>query len=141
MIAEYTLHYPDLVHHPKEDLVFERLVMRDPEAGAVVGDLVKDHRRLSELTRRFAAAISNAARDVELPREWLDSLTKEYLLANRMHMEMEEKHFLPRAMAMLTDEDWAAIDERVAHTDDPVFGKKVAATYLSLHERILKFHG
>jgi hemerythrin-like domain-containing protein len=141
MIAEYTLHYPDLVHHPKEDLVFERLVMRDPGAEAVVGGLVEEHRRLSELTRRLAAAISNAARDVELPREWLDSLTKEYLLVNRMHMETEEKHLLPRAMAMLTDEDWAAISERVAHTDDPVFGKKVAAAYLSLHERILKFHG
>ena len=141
MIAEYTLHYPHLVHHPKEDLVFERLVMRDPGAEAVIGDLVEEHRRLSELTRRFAAAISNAARDVELPREWLDSLTREYLLANRMHMQTEEKHFLPRAMAMLTDEDWAAIDERVARTDDPVFGEKVADAYISLHERILKLHG
>ncbi|MGH6883159.1 MAG: hemerythrin domain-containing protein, partial [Hypericibacter sp.] len=63
-IAEYTLHYPDLFHHPKEDLVFERLVMRDPSAKAVIGDLIREHERLGELTRRFAAAIANAARDV-----------------------------------------------------------------------------
>jgi hemerythrin-like domain-containing protein len=141
MIAEYTLHYPDLVHHPKENLVFERLVMRDPEAKAVIGDLVEEHRRLAELTRRFAAAINNAARDVELPREWLDSLAREYLLANRLHMQVEEEHFLLRAMAILTDEDCATIDERLAHADDPVFGEKVAEAYLFLHERILKLHG
>jgi hemerythrin-like domain-containing protein len=141
LIAEYTLHYPDLVHHPKEDLVFERLVMRNPAAGAVIGDLVEEHRRLGELSRRFAAAISNAARDVELPREWLDSLAREYLSVNRLHMQLEEEHFLPRAMAMLTEEDWAAIDERLSHANDPVFGEKVAQAYLYLHERILRLYG
>ncbi len=141
MIAEYTLHYPDLVHHPREDVVFERLVMRDPGSKPVIGDLVEEHRRLGELTRRFAAAINNVARDLALPRKWLDSLTREYLQANRLHMQAEEEHFLPRAMAVLTEEDWAAIDERLAHTDDPVFGEKVADAYLFLHERILRIHG
>jgi hemerythrin-like domain-containing protein len=141
MIAEYTLDYPDLVHHPMEDLVFERLVVRDPDAKSVVGHLVREHQQLSELTRRFAAAISDAANDVELPREWLDSLAREYLLANRMHMETEEKHFFPRALAMLTSEDWAEIALSVASTDDPVFGKTVARTYVSLYERILTFRG
>ena len=141
MIAEYTLHYPDLVHHPREDVVFERLVIRDPGAKAAIGDLVKEHRRLGELTRRFAAAMNNVAHDVALPREWLDSLAREYLQANRLHMQIEEEHFLPRAMAVLTEEDWAAIGERLAHTDDPVFGEKVAKAYLYLHERILRIHG
>jgi hemerythrin-like domain-containing protein len=141
MIVEYTLHYPDLVHHPKENLVFERLVMRAPEAKAVIGDLLKEHRRLAELTRRFAAVLSDTARDVELPRERLDSLTREYLLANRLHMHLEERYFLPRAMAVLTEEDWAAIDESLSHVDDPVFGERVAEAYLLLHERILKLHG
>jgi hemerythrin-like domain-containing protein len=141
MIAEYTLDYPDLVHHPKEDLVFERLVSRDSGAKAVIGHLIQEHKELSELTRRFVAAINDAARDVELPREWLDSLAREYLLANRMHMETEEKHFFPRALTMLTDEDWAEIEQNAAHTDDPIFGKTVAETYLILYERILMLRG
>ena len=140
MIAEYTLHYPDLVHHPKENLIFERLVMRDPRAAEVVGDLLGEHRKLAELTRRFAAATSNASRDVELPREWLDALAKQYVQANRLHMELEERYFLPRAMATLTEEDWTAIDEDLSHADDPVFGEKVAEAYLYLHERILSLH-
>jgi len=140
LIADYSLHYPDLVHHPRENLVFERLLMQDAGAKAVIGDLVEEHKKLAELTRRFAAAIGNAARDVELRREWFDSLARQYLLANRSHMQVEEERFLPRAKAVLTDVDWTAIDERIAHANDPVFGEKVAEAYLRLHERILKRH-
>src|SRR5215510_472841 len=121
LIAEYTLHYPDIVHHPKDNLIFERLIMRDPSTAEVVGDLIAEHRKLAELTRRFAGAIANVARDVELPREWFDALAREYLLANRLHMQLEEHHFLPRAMATLTEEDWIEIDENLSHDDDLVF--------------------
>jgi hemerythrin-like domain-containing protein len=138
MITEYILDYPDLVHHPKEDLVFERIAIRDPEAKAVIGHLVQDHKELSELTRRFAAAISSAARDMELSRDWLDSLAREYLFAARTHMQTEETHFLPRAAAILTDQDWIQVEQNVTHIEDPMFGKKVAEAYLFLYERIVK---
>ena len=140
MIAEYTLHYPDFVHHPRENVIFECLVVRDPGAKEIIGALVQDHRRLAELTRKFVGAISNAARDVQLPREWLDAVAKEYLLANRLHMQVEEEHFLPRAMTRLTADDWAEIDQRLTHADDPVFGEKVEEAYLYLHERVVKIH-
>src|SRR5262249_52296192 len=141
LIADYTLEYPDLVHHPLEDRVFERLIIRDPTANPFIGHLAREHRELGELTRRFAAGIGNAERDVELPREWLDSLTRKYLLANRMHMQTEEKHFFPRAAVILTDKDWADIEASVNHGEDPVFGKNVAEAYVALYERILRFRG
>ena len=141
MIAQYTLDYPDLVHHPREDQVFERLLLRDPEAKAVIGHLVQEHKELSELTRRLAAAISNAARDMELSRDWLDSLAREYLFANRMHMQTEETHLLPRAAAILTNQDWIEIEQNIAQTEDPVFGRKVAEAYLFLYERIVTLRG
>jgi len=138
MIGRYILDYPDLIHHPREDLVFERLLQRDPGARETVGDLVADHRRLAQVTQRFAAAVAEAARDVELPRAWLEGLLHEFLQASRAHMQAEERNFLPRAMAHLTDEDWAAIDERLAGPADPVFGERRAGAYLRLHERILQ---
>jgi hemerythrin-like domain-containing protein len=140
MIAEYALHYPDLIHHPRENVIFERLLVRDPGAKEIIGALVQEHGRLAGLTRKFVGAISNAARDVEMPREWLDAVAKEYLLANRLHMEHEEEHFLPRAMNRLTAGDWAEIDQRLAHADDPVFGEKVEEAYLYLHKRVLRLH-
>jgi hemerythrin-like domain-containing protein len=29
-ILEYTLHYPNLIHHPREEMLFRRLLERDP---------------------------------------------------------------------------------------------------------------
>ena len=141
MIAEYTLEYPDLVHHPMEDLVFEQLVTPDPDAKAVVGHLVEGHKELSELTRRLAGALSGVAADAVVPREWLESLAREYLLANRIHMQTEETHFFPRALAVLTEQDWAEIEKRAINAEDPVFGKEVAESYLLLYERILTLRG
>lgn len=135
-IAEYTLHYPDLFHHPKEELVLERLLARDPAAKAAVGDLAQEHKHLAELTRRFAVAMANAARDVEIPRAWLEGLAKEYLAANLEHMQLEETQFLPRARAVLTDEDWAEIDAKAQHGEDPIFGAKAEEGYLAIYERI-----
>ena len=38
-IAEYFLDYPDRCHHPKEDVVFDRLCARFPRDAGVVGFL------------------------------------------------------------------------------------------------------
>src|SRR5690242_12203448 len=57
MIGNYILEYPDVVHHPRENLVFDRLMLREPEAGAIIGHLLEEHKRLGELTRRFASAM------------------------------------------------------------------------------------
>lgn len=141
VIAEYVLNYPDRVHHPRENLVLERLAERDPAASEAVGNLVGEHARLAQLTLEFAKAVNAAANDVELSREWFDSLAAEYLSANRRHMEAEERHFFPRAISVLTREDWADLDQQIAEPNDPLFGERVTETYLFLHERILKSCG
>jgi hypothetical protein len=55
-------------------------------------------------------------------------------------MQAEEQQFFPRALATLRDEDWAAIDARLHPLVDPLFGGKVAAGYLRLHQRIMALH-
>ena len=136
LIAEYTVNYPELVHHPKENLIYRRLVSRDPTLRAAIGDLIDEHKRLAEITQRLMGAIARVASDEQLPREWLDSLVETYLSANRHHIVMEEETLYPRALALLTQQEWAEIDSQAAMVEDPVFGGKVAAAYLYLHKRI-----
>jgi hemerythrin-like domain-containing protein len=71
-----------------------------------------------------------------VPRAWLDSLVQAYLSANRHHIMIEEQKVYPRAVALLTRQEWAEIDEQAASLEDPVFGSKVTAAYLYLHKRI-----
>jgi len=55
-VLDYALTYPDLYHHPKEDLVYARLRLRDPAAADSLTDLQAEHHTLAEVTRRFCAA-------------------------------------------------------------------------------------
>ena len=89
------------------------------------------------MTQRLAAAVANVERDVETPKEWLDALVREYLARNRAHMQAEEHHFFPRAIAALNDADWAEIDGKLHRLVDPLFGGKVKQDYLRLHQRIM----
>ena len=41
-IMEYNLQFPDMCHHPKEDVIFQRLCERDAEAAKAVGDLAQE---------------------------------------------------------------------------------------------------
>lgn len=137
-ILEYTLHYPNLVHHPREEALFRRLLERDPASKAMVGDLTKDHERLAHLTHRFAAALHNVAHDVELPRALFTKLADEYVSGSRQHMDSEEKNFFPRLIAVFTDQDWADFDGLAARGYDPLFGTTIEHYYKTLHQRILK---
>jgi hemerythrin-like domain-containing protein len=136
-ILEYTLHYPNLIHHPREETLFRRLVERDPASKALAGDLTKEHEELARLTHRFAAALHNVAHDVELPRVLFTKLADEYVLRSRYHMETEEERFFPRLLAVFSDEDWADFDGLVANGYDPLFGTAIEKYYKTLHQRIL----
>lgn len=137
-VMEYALHYPDICHHPKEDVIYRRLVRRDPSAEARVGDLIKEHLHLSELTRKLAAALHNVAQDVEVPRAWLERLVEDYISRHRRHIAGEEQKFFPLAIVALTDEDWEEIDSSFTMKDDPLFGGHLASEFRGLYERIMR---
>jgi hemerythrin-like domain-containing protein len=136
-ILEYTLHYPNLIHHPREEALFRRLLERDPASKVMVGDLTKEHEDLSRLTHRFAAALHNVAHDVEVPRALFSKLADEYVWRSMGHMDTEEQKFFPRLIAMFSDKDWADFDGLAARGYDPLFGTTIEKYYKTLHQRIV----
>lgn len=135
---DYLLHYPDLCHHPKEDLVYRRVRAIDPVAAAAVDYIVDEHKRLAELTRGFAAAVHNVAADAEMPRAWFENAGRELIGFNRHHMSKEERHLFPLALKALTARDWWEIDSAVLWPVDPLFSPKAEQQYQALHERIMQ---
>ena len=64
MVLDYSLSYPILCHHTKEDLVYRRLRTRDAAATDAIGDLEADHEELATLTRRFAVTFDSGPRTI-----------------------------------------------------------------------------
>ena len=136
-IMDYTTSWPQRYHHPKENLIFEKLKDKGAEAEALAADLAAEHEKGEELTRGMATAIGNIAQGAEIPRDLFERLAREYIDFNRRHMEKEEAEFLPLAEAALSADDWAAIEAALSAPEDPLFGPKVEERYRRLLENML----
>ena len=108
-VVDYFLEFPDHTHHPKEDLVFAKLRLHDPETAAEIGDLHADHVELAGLTRAFAEGFDRLLQSGAMPGGWFDHLAREFIDFLRRHMQMEEERFLPAAQRTLTEADWVEI--------------------------------
>jgi hemerythrin-like domain-containing protein len=135
---EYTLHYQDLCHHPKEELIFRKLVTRSPAWLAAVEVVRDEHRRLAEIVRRCAAAVHSVLLDAALPREWFECIVQEYISLLRHHMEEEERELFPRAMYCLTESDWREIDAAIHQPGGELSDDKLEHHYHQLQRRILQ---
>ncbi len=138
-VVEYCTGYPELYHHPKEDLVFERLKARDPAAAAEVGDLPGEHGELTVQSRRLQEAVAAVLGDLEVSRGRFDETLREFLDAYRRHMEMEERAFLPAARRALSADDLAELQDRLDHPDDPLFGAPGEERFAALRQDILNW--
>lgn len=136
-VMDYIRNFPDRFHHPREDLIFRRLALRQP-AAAGGGDLLEEHRLLAELAARLAEAIGNVELEIDLPRAALEGAARAYVAACRHHMAEEERVLFPLAQQRLTDADWAEIAKAPSAPADPLFGGEVEQRYLRLHERIMR---
>ncbi|MDJ0943453.1 MAG: hemerythrin domain-containing protein [Kiloniellales bacterium] len=136
-VLDYCQTYSDRYHHPKEDLVFERLRQRNPAAVEAFGDLEAEHVALTESTRRLAAAVTAVLAEAEIPRANFDSLARNFLADYWAHMSKEEEVFFPAALDALSDDDWKELDARVTSPEDPLFGGAAEERFGPLRAHLL----
>jgi hemerythrin-like domain-containing protein len=135
-ILEYLLDYPTRVHHPVEDLVYDKLRTRDPAAAQALDGIEREHVELEKRTRRFATAVDRALQGEELPRKWLAQMGRDLVERLRGHMAAEETRLFPAARGGLTSSDWADVALVLGAPDDPLFGPRLREYYRHLHEEI-----
>jgi len=135
-ILDYFLSYPDECHHPGEDLIYRKLIQRDPDLRHEIDSLLKEHEVLQQLTRRFATLIGDVLLDAEISRQQIGALSREFIDTYRDHIRREEAIFLPRAEARLNAADWADISISLANHDDPLFGPRTHQEYRRLRHEI-----
>lgn len=138
-IINYFQDYPNRCHHPKEDMVFEKLKARDPVAAESVGDLEAEHQEEADRLQRLAQAIENILTDREILRKNFDAIVRNFIEHERRHIDMEERALFPAALKALRPEDWAGIDARLNDRQDPLANEDIEEKFRFLHQRILQW--
>jgi hemerythrin-like domain-containing protein len=137
-VISYFEAYPEVYHHPQEDLVFAKLRERDPVAAAKVDDLAREHHKGAERLRRVAHAVENVLADGEIPRQNVDTIVRDFIAHERRHIMMEERYFFPAALEALKPQDWAEIASAVTDHKDPLFSYVTEEWFDALRAHILR---
>ena len=137
-IMFYMTHYSDVLHHPKEDLVFAKIRERDRGVAATVDKLASQHARLHECGQDLVQQLDDIVNGTISSRASVETVAHEYVGTLRTHMRIEETEILPLAGRLLTNRDWTAIHAAVEHIEDPLFGRHPEKRYLALHQQITR---
>ena len=140
-IMLYMTQYPDLYHHPKEDLVFERLLLRDSKTHPAVQELMREHRQLAKESLQFLESLRGVENDVMLDRAEVISQGERYVNRLRRHMDKEEGELFPKAKQTLRAEDWEIIEIQMAPREDPLFGGLVGQQYQKRYAQLMSLIG
>ena len=137
-VISYFLDYPDCCHHPKEDMIFEKLKVRSSAAAESVGELEAEHRDEAVRLRQVEDVVRNILLDHDImPRQVFDRVVRDFIEHERVHIRMEERLFFPAAAKTLRPEDWAEIESRWNDTKDSLFNIGIEEKCHSLRDRVL----
>jgi hemerythrin-like domain-containing protein len=132
----YMTHYSDMFHHPREDMIFEKMAAKDDSVAEVVERLRAEHVKLGHLGARFQQTLEYICEDVILPREKVEADGREYIALLREHLNTEEGQVFPKAEELLDGRHWAAVDRHMGFQHDPMFGPEVEERYAALYQQI-----
>jgi hemerythrin-like domain-containing protein len=138
-VLQYFEDYPENFHHPKEDMVFEKLKMRDPAAAERIGDVEAEHELETSRLRRLIDAVEEILAGREFLRQAFHDVVSDFIKHQRQHMDMEERLLFPAAVQRLRPEDWADIDARLNDRKDPLFNGVVETKFQALQRTILRW--
>jgi len=133
---DYFTDFPDMVHHPKEDLVYEQLHRVDPTAARNVGDIPAAHVALAQELRALAAELKAVMEDGTRSRAALTALARSYVQHMRRHLEGEEALFFPVSERTLDARTWAELEQRMVARLDPLIGGESGERFEALRRNI-----
>jgi hemerythrin-like domain-containing protein len=134
----YVDEFPEQRHHRKESaLLFPKLRARTPLSRDLLDKLEEDHARGEYKIRELEHALLGFEMLGEVRREAFERAARQYVDFYLNHMALEEREILPLAERVLTERDWAELDEAFAANRDPLAGHDPDSEYRALFTRIV----
>jgi hemerythrin-like domain-containing protein len=134
----YVDEFPEQRHHRKEtELLFPKLRARTPLARDLLDKLDADHSRGEHMIRELEHALLGFEMIGEPRRLGFEQAAQRYVDFYLAHMALEEREILPLAERVLTERDWADLDDAFATNRDPLTGHEPEDEYRALFTRIV----
>jgi hemerythrin-like domain-containing protein len=137
----YVDEFPETLHHTKESsLLFPKLRALAPGMRETLDELDADHAHGERAIRELQHSLLAWEQMGEPRRDKFERQLRHYVTRYLHHMRREEQDVLPRAVQLLSADDWADLDEAFGSHQDPLAprpGQAVDEAYAPLRQRIL----
>ena len=134
----YVDEFPEQRHHRKEsELLFPKLRARTPLSRQLLDRLDEDHARGEHNIRELEHALTAFEMLGEIRRTAFEQAAQRYVDFYLAHMALEEREILPLAERVLTEQDWADLDDAFRENRDPLTGHEPEPDYRALFTRIV----
>ncbi len=135
-VLRYMTSYPDAVHHPREDRIYLRLRDVAPDMLNGIDGIMAEHEEIGRIGIALRDALDAVEAGSVVLRNEIADQAQAYVAKLRDHMRWEEAALFTLADEMLADEDWDALPGPADHSNDPLFGPAVKASYENLYRYI-----
>lgn len=135
-IVSYLRHFPDVHHHPREDVMFSCMAKLDPSLSIALERLRQEHRVIAAAGEELLKTLNEVTSGAVIARAVVESIAAMYLVYYRHHIASEEEEVLPRAARLLSAEDWREVQAAAPAWRDPMFGDKAEVGYRELRRHI-----
>lgn len=132
-MLEYMDTYADRVHHPTEDLIFQRLLDQGAGQRDVFDVLMHQHAELIQISKRFRQSLDGIIHEEVLRRDDVEADGRELVSTMRAHLAMEDAEAFPIALQCLAEADWAAVEAAAPAVEDPVFAAPDPVRFRALY--------
>ncbi len=138
-LIDYVIEYPDAVHHPLENRLFERVVGKGvtPAEDRLVSAILVQHVEIKAATRKLAEDVRWVLNGAVIPAQKLQADVSAYIDLQRAHMLVEERQLLPLANRLLSNDDWTTLENELGAIEDPMFDQAVDR-FADLHRYIVQ---
>lgn len=131
-IMRYMTVYPDAVHHPKEDIMYEQLRQKRPDLAEGLDSVPDDHNEIAALGSALRDEIEAINAGAAVRRQKLIEDASSYVKRLRDHMAWEERDLFKRIDTMLFGESQEIDFSDFEHIKDPVFELEIEAGFRRL---------
>jgi len=136
-VVDYVENYPDLIHHPREDIIFKVYLERGRKGEETLLRLMDEHQVLVRLSRDMRNLLEQLVQGSIIPRRMLEDAVADYLIRQRGHLDAEEGDVFALLNRALKAEDWERIAQSIPSAADPLFGEQVNQRYRAIFRQIL----
>ena len=134
----YVDEFPEKLHHTKEaQLLFPKVRERCPEIATTLDRLDREHARGEKSIRDLEHDLLAFEVLGEPRRAAFEQSVERYIDFYLSHMALEEHEVLPRALQVLTAQDWAELDRAFLANRDPLTGHEPEEGYRPLFSKIV----